>query len=146
MIANLAFTVGLTLGLAPQAEALMRRVTFGQTRRNFYEAARLGLDAELLWPSASGPSPRRMRVRQLAAELLPLARRGLVHEGGVDPKEADAWLAVIAARMARGLTGARWQRAAWDAAQKHAPGTAAATLLERYIVLSESEEPVHLWT
>lgn len=146
MVANLAFLVGLTLGLAPDMTRHLHRVTFGQARRNFYEAARLGLDAELLWPTEVPPSPRRMGVAALLRELLPLARDGLVHEGGVDPAEAEAWLDIVRERVAARQTGAAWQRAAWEnIRRRHSPEAAWAELLERYIELSDTGQPVHTW-
>ena len=47
----------LTLGLAPDARRLVTALTFGQARRNFYEAARRGLDAELLSARACASVP-----------------------------------------------------------------------------------------
>ena len=58
MLANAAFLLGLTLALAPDVPELLTRVTFGQVRRNFYAAARKGIDAQLLWPTDTVPSPR----------------------------------------------------------------------------------------
>jgi gamma-glutamyl:cysteine ligase YbdK (ATP-grasp superfamily) len=144
MIANLAYLVGLTLGLAPRAEALMRRMTFGQARRNFYEAARLGLDAPLLWPAPRGPSPRPAPVTALTEALLPVAREGLA-SAGVDDQEATSWLSIIRERVQLGRTGARWQRQAYDSAHRLAPASAAQRLLERYIELSSTDTPVHQW-
>jgi len=144
MIANLAYLVGLTLGLAPRAEALLQRMTFGQARRNFYEAARLGLDAPLLWPTLRGPSPRRTPVAALTEALLPLAREGLA-SAGVDDQEATFWLSIIRERAQLGRSGARWQRQAYDRARRLAPASAAQRLLERYIELSAAGDPVHQW-
>src|SRR4030095_5971831 len=75
----------------------------------FYEAARRGLDAELLWPASAAPSPRSVHAAKLVPELLPVARGALV-AAGPGAAEVDALLAVIAARVATGRTGARWQR------------------------------------
>ena len=57
-VSNAAFLVGLTLGLAPRMGDWCTRMTFGHARRNFYQAARRGLEAELLWPESTAPSPR----------------------------------------------------------------------------------------
>lgn len=145
MVANMAFLVGLTLGLAPDMEKHVQRLTFGQVRRNFYEAARLGLDAELLWPRASVPSPRRTSVADAVFELLPLARQGLLHNG-VEPVEADSWLGLIHERVSRRRTGALWQSAAWQRLrQQLSPEEASRVLLQRYMELSELGKPVHEW-
>ncbi len=110
--ANAAFLLGLTLGLAPEARALLQRMTFGQARRNFYTAARHGVDAELLWPGAAPPSPRLVPAAELVERLLPVAERGLL-AAGVDAGEIGRMLDVIARRAQRPrMTGAAWQRRA----------------------------------
>jgi gamma-glutamyl:cysteine ligase YbdK (ATP-grasp superfamily) len=146
MVANLAFLVGLTLALAPHMTEHTHRITFGQIRRNFYEAARHGLEAQLLWPSEQAPSPRLLELPQAIAELIPLARDGLVREGDVEPAEADAWLAVIAERVKRRQTGASWQRALQAHLSRHlAAREVWPALLERYLEQSATGQPVHTW-
>lgn len=144
MVANAAFLLGLTLGLRDDADALVTKLTFGHARRNFYEAARRGLDAELLWPSECGVTP--FSATALAARLLPLARHGLL-QAGVEPDEADACLDTIDRRLATRTTGARWQRRAFAEALATTANreAAAARMLARYSELSETEAPVHSW-
>lgn len=145
MVASAAFAIGTTLGLAPRIDELLARLTFGHARQNFYDAARSGLDASLLWPAASAPSPRPVGASDVVAQLLAVARAGLVaHE--VEPAEADAWLDVVARRVQRRITGATWQRAAVEAlTSTHTPERAAAQMLDRYIALSEAGESVTDW-
>jgi hypothetical protein len=151
-VANAAFMVGLTLGLAPRMDEISTGLTFGHARRNFYAAARYGLDAELLWPEAVAPSPRGSSARELAQRLLPVAHAGLCGHG-VDPAEAEAWLSVIAGRIASGVTGAVWQRRVYaKALERHvalgrrdAGRGALGSMLERYLALSEADAPVHTW-
>ena len=145
MVANAAFLIGLTLHLAPDADRLASALTFGQARRNFYEAARRGLDADLLWPSLAPPSPRLVPAARLIDDLLPAARDALVR-GGVDPAEAGDLLAVVAARAASRRTGARWQGdtlAGLERGQDRAAALRA--LVVRYLALSASGRPVHEW-
>jgi hypothetical protein len=143
MVSTGAFLLGLTLGLAPEAEALVQRMTFGHARRNFYEAARRGLDATLLWPTDVAPSPRPVPLRDLLTALLPVARRGLV-ENGVAGDEADAWLRIVAARVAAWTSGARWQRRALPGRRARAL-SAREQMLRRYAELSWGGAPVHTW-
>jgi gamma-glutamylcysteine synthetase len=144
-VANAAFLVGLTLGLAPRMPEYSAGLTFGHARRNFYAAARHGLAAELLWPEAAAPSPRSTSARELAQRLLPLAREGLI-SGGVESAEAEAWLDLIAGRISSGVTGAAWQRAAHArACGEHPPPAALRAMLERYLASSEADAPVHTW-
>jgi hypothetical protein len=145
MLANAAFLLGLTLGLAPDVDRLVTGLTFGQARANFYCAARFGLDAELLWPRPDAPSPQPEPASVLVPRLLPLARRGLV-DAGVDAVEVERLLAVVAARVAAGTTGARWQRrmlAALEPGRGRAEALAA--MFARYRAHAESEAPVHTW-
>ena len=146
MVANLAFLVGLTLGLAPRMNQHLARINFGHARRNFYEAARLGLDAELLWPAESAPSPRLLPVRQALPELLRVAHEGLVGEGGVDPAEASTWLELIRERAARGHTPASWQLQLHEQLRQHLSASEAwAAVLDHYLEQSRTEQPLHTW-
>jgi gamma-glutamyl:cysteine ligase YbdK (ATP-grasp superfamily) len=145
MVASAAFEIGATIGLAARIEELLARMTFSHARQNFYDAARFGIDAVLLWPAATAPSPRPARARNVVSELLSVARAGLV-ASDVDAAEADTWLDVVARRAARRSTGAAWQRATFDAlARTRTADDAAATMLERYVALSESGESVADW-
>jgi hypothetical protein len=142
-VASAAFLTGLTLGLAPHADTLVHRFTFGHARSNFYEAACRGLDAELLWPSDDFPSPRRASVLALVRELLPIARRGL-ENAGVASDEIDRTLGLIAARARARVTGASWQRRVIERLGGPSPG-AFARMFARYAELSARGTPVHEW-
>ena len=157
MLANAAFLLGLTLALAPDAEDWSRRLLFARAHANFYDAARLGLEAELGWPGGDGGSER-VGAAELVPRLLPEARRGLV-EAGVDEAEADRLLGVIGDRVAAGQTGAVWQRRTLAALEGGSGGLrpsppegsgddreqALERLLERYLELQAGGEPVHTW-
>ena len=145
VLANGAFLVGLTLRLARDADRLVVALTFGQARRNFYAAARQGLDAELLWPSDEAPSPRPVRALDLVRRLLPLAREGLV-ETGVEEEEADRLLGLIAARVGTRMTGAQWQRRELAILERRLDRPhALAAMLERYLACAVAGAPVHTW-
>jgi gamma-glutamyl:cysteine ligase YbdK (ATP-grasp superfamily) len=145
MVANGALLLGLTLGLADGMDALLPAMPFIHARGNFIRAAKQGMDAVLLWPSESPPSPEPVMVTELVLELLPVARRGLV-EAGVDTDEADAMLGIIDARVKVRRTGARWQRQMLAKLEQQMPkADALAALLERYREHAESGAPVHEW-
>ncbi len=145
MAANAALLLGLTLALAPRIESFLSRMTFGHARQNFYEAARRGLEASLLWPAATGISPVVRRVDELVLEILPMAREALSH-AGVDADEVDFHLAVIERRVRLARTGASWQRGALAALEQSSTRSAAlAEMLRRYVELSAEGEPVHTW-
>ncbi len=143
MMANAAFLCGLTAGLAPEADTLVHRIAFGQARRNFYEAARYGMEAELLWPCAEAPSPRPTSVYALVPQLLPIARRGLSRLG-VAETEIARLLDVVAARVDRRITGAAWQRSIL----RKLGGISdecCERMLRRYVALSAQGSPLHEW-
>ncbi len=134
MTANAAFLLGLTLALAPQMGWICRSFPFEFARRNFYTAARDGLDATLLWPSREAPSPRPYGAVELVRRLLPVARAGLTGMG-VEEADADRWLEVIAERAESGLTGAAWQRRELARAGEGRERSAAlAAMTEAYLV------------
>jgi hypothetical protein len=137
--------LGLTLGMAGEMSALLPAMPFHSARGNFVRAARQGMDAVLLWPSAKAPSPRPVPVTELVPKLLPIARRGLV-DAGVEPSEADVMLGIIEARVAARRTGATWQRRTLTKLEEQLPKADALTaLLDRYREHAESGAPVHEW-
>lgn len=145
MLANAAFLVGLTLAVAPEADAFVHRVAFDQARRNFYHAARLGLRAALAWPSGPGGQVRMLPAAELIRQLLPAARDGLT-DAGVAQGEAEELLSVVEARAACGQTGAVWQRRALAALEPRlGRDRGLVAMLERYLELQATGEPVHTW-
>jgi hypothetical protein len=112
-------------------------MTFAHAARNFYAAARRGLDAELLWPDAPGGRIRAVPAAELVPRLVPVAADAL-RRHGVEAAEVDRWLGVIEARLARRTSGATWLLRSFERMNTHA-------LLERYVAASESGRPVHEW-
>jgi gamma-glutamyl:cysteine ligase YbdK (ATP-grasp superfamily) len=145
MIANQAFLIGLTLGLAPRIDALISELSFTQAKNNFYRAAQYGLEADIAWPGGEGGSVERVPADRLVHRLLPVAHAGLTG-AGVDAEEADRLLTVISERCTRRQTGAVWQRRVLgDLDSRFDRNRALAVMLERYMTLSEGGEPVHTW-
>ncbi|XXF79327.1 glutamate--cysteine ligase [Myxococcaceae bacterium GXIMD 01537] len=145
MVANGAFLLGLTRGLMERMDTLLPAMPFEHARDNFFSAAQQGLDAVLLWPSESAPSPRPVSVPELVLALLPLARRGLV-DAGVEAAEADAALSVIERRVAARATGARWQRRMLSRLEgRLSQEEALRALLERYLHHAGENLPIHEW-
>ncbi|MBL8259551.1 MAG: glutamate--cysteine ligase [Candidatus Competibacteraceae bacterium] len=134
-IANAAFYYGLVYGLARSRPPISETLEFAHCRANFYAAAREGLLAEVIWSKG-----RCLPLRQLLLEeLLPLAQRGL-RALEIDPADSRDYLEPIAARIASGRTGARWQQ---DFLVKHGPDLTALTLA--YLERQASGRPVHEW-
>jgi gamma-glutamyl:cysteine ligase YbdK (ATP-grasp superfamily) len=145
MVANTAFLVGLGLGLAPEMETWLREFPFETAERNFYRAARSGLDAELLWPPAPGEPAVPIVARDLVGRLLVVARRGL-EAAGIEVDEIERRLGVIDRRVATRRTGARWQhRVLTQLDPRVGRERALAAMQERYVACTESGDPVHEW-
>ncbi len=130
--ANAVFFYGLLLGA--MARRLWERLPFDQARDNFYQAARLGLEARLSWPGKG-----RLAASRLVLELLPVAAEGLARLG-VEATLAGECLALISERVAEGRTGARWQR---DFVAQYGP--CGPDLVRAYAERQAGGEPVHRW-
>lgn len=146
MAANAAFALGLTMGLASEMNALIPAMPFEYAHHSFYRVAQQGLDAEVLWPSRSAPSPRAVPAAELVTELLPVAECGL-ERLGVEDDEARAQLDVIRARLEARTSPARWQRRMLARLERGSSRREAlAGVLERYMHGVRSERPVHEWS
>ncbi|MFT3921347.1 MAG: glutamate--cysteine ligase [Myxococcales bacterium] len=144
MVANAAFTLGLTLSLAEHMDELVRVMPFEAASRNFYAAAKRGLLAELSWPDAHG-SLRARGARELVFWLLPEAARGLA-SAGVHESDYGPFLELIRLRTESMHTGAQVQRALLEHHARSLPmNEAFVAALEHYLALGESGRPVHTW-
>ena len=145
MLANVAFLVGLGLGLSRDADEWTSRFRFGYAHHAFYRSAQQGLDSQLFWPPEAGAVPLEVAVTELIPRLLPLAQSGL-DEAGVDRADSGMLLELIAERVERRRTGARWQRLLLDdLLARHDRETALAMMFERYREASEQDIPVARW-
>ena len=134
-IANAAFYFGVARFLAGLGQAPEADLPFATARDNFYQAARLGLDAEVTWLDG-----QRVKLHALILdELLPMARQGL-RWLGIDETESTRYLDVIRARVKGRQTGAAWQRAYTD---RH--GRDFFRLTAAYLENQRSGAPVHEW-
>jgi gamma-glutamyl:cysteine ligase YbdK (ATP-grasp superfamily) len=135
-IANTALFLGLFESLMRASDAWQQQVSFEQARRNFYAAARHGLEAHLAWPGARTGSLRDL----LASGLLDAAARGL-HAAGLGLDEAAHWLDPVRARVERRMTGADWQ-VEWS--RRH--GRDFPRLVAAYMEKQADDLPVASWS
>lgn len=133
MMANAALYLGLARALALGSADGTGGLTFDESSRNFYAAARFGLDATLHWPGLGEISAERL----LLERLLPMAREGLADFGVVD---ARGYLDVMEARLRTRQTGAAWQRKALEAC-----GGDLYAMMAAYCEGQRSGAPVHEW-
>ncbi|MBP1151477.1 glutamate--cysteine ligase [Methylocaldum sp. RMAD-M] len=133
MIANAAFFYGLVEAFANEYHEPL--IPFAQAKDNFYQAARYGLGAHVIWRDET-----KLPLKPwLLHELLPKAESGLKRLGLA---EADIayFLGIIEQRILSGQTGSEWQR---RFIEKH-PGEFS-TMTREYLNRQKSGEPVHRW-
>lgn len=135
MMANAAFYYGLAYVLAHRQEAPEHAIGFDAVRRNFYQAARYGLQARLAWLDG-----RIHPARSLLRELLPQAGEGLA-EMGLGTEEAERYLGILEARLETGQTGADWLVSHW-----HRCDDDLVQLMADYLENQRSGAPVHEWS
>jgi gamma-glutamyl:cysteine ligase YbdK (ATP-grasp superfamily) len=136
MAANMALFYGLVENLAHEWPAPESQLPFNAVRRNFYQAARGGLDCNVQWLDRAVRPLRPL----LLDELIPRAYQGLECLD-VDRSLAQELLAVIEARIRSGQTGSVWQRGFLE---RH--GRDQAKLTQAYRARQRRNEPVHTWT
>jgi gamma-glutamyl:cysteine ligase YbdK (ATP-grasp superfamily) len=135
VVANTAFSLGLTLAFANQQKAPEESMTFTDCTYNFYQAAQKGLGATLRWFG------KERRVDELILnELLPKAHAQLL-KMGFEANELDHYLKdVIAPRVKTGRNGSFWQRAFIET-----HGADFQSMAHEYLENQRSGRPVHLW-
>ncbi len=135
MLANAAFFYGLAEYLSRRAVDPEPLISFAQAKDNFYQAARFGMNAPIVWLNGS-----RSRIKPLLLkELLPNALLGLL-QLGIDRGDAQQYLAVIRQRVESGQNGSEWQRR-FIAAH----GSDFRTMTNSYLTNQKSGRPVHEW-
>lgn len=135
MIANSAVYFGAMTELLYAGANLEQRLPFETAMRNFYAAARYGLDAEATWIDNKNTSMRELCLNQ----ILPLAQAGLKRLG-FEESAASQWLDIVRERVETGRTGSWWQRQ-W--ASRH--GRDFNGLVLAYLENQRRGKPVHLW-
>ncbi|MBN1929223.1 MAG: hypothetical protein JW764_06755 [Chlorobiaceae bacterium] len=135
MVANILFFYGAMLHLQP--EVPQTEISFEEARANFYEAARMGLDATLTWTGG-----KRLPVRDILLQhLIPGAILAL-SELGIDSREMRYYLVdILAQRVASGQNGAAWQKAF---VARYGPDFHAMT--QACLENQNSNLPVHQWS
>ncbi len=134
MIANAALYLGLTRYVALSGQGGASGLPYADALRNFYAAARHGLDATIVWPGAGAITADVL----LLERLIPKAREGLA-DLGVDEGKGR-FLDIVEARVRSRQTGACWQRKAFEAY-----GRDMYKLMATYCERQRSGAPVHEW-
>lgn len=138
-MANAAFYFGLVRTLAERERPLWSRLPFAAAERNFHEAARHGIGAEIHWPGHE-----RVAATDVVLSLLEAARDGLL-DWGVEAADADRLLGVIEQRAKRRVNGAEWLVRRVRARSRDGRRAALQATLLDYRDRMHTGEPVHTW-
>ena len=104
-IANAAFYYGLATNLSADIASNGLPFPFSQAKDNFYQAARYGLNTQIIWYHNC-----KHHIQELIEnELLARAELGL-QTLGIDPNDIDIFLGIIRHRNANKQNGSYWQR------------------------------------
>jgi len=135
MIANCACYFGAITELLYAGVDLEQRIPFETAMRNFFAAARDGLDANTTWLDNQNTGMRELCL----SEILPMAQAGLARLGFED-EAASQWLDIVRERVKTGRTGSWWQRQ-WVSRYGHDFNG----LVLAYLENQRRGKPVHLW-
>lgn len=139
-MANFALWLGLMQGMPEKYKGFHRRVSFRSAKDNFMRAARIGINAMMDW-FGEAVSPTRLFEK----ELLPAAREGL-SRSGINDQDADRLLGVVAQRIHKRQTGARWQIRNFRKLQDRFGSAVALTELTKMMYEhQQTEQPAHEW-
>lgn len=140
-MANAAFWIGLMRELTETIENVPARMEFENAKQNFYNAAREGLSARMVWLDGEDVIAQPF----ILDKLLPLAEKGLAR-GGVDDAEAKKYLGIVEKRVRTLHTGTRWAlRSLQDMKPRGNPGEQLSALVAATIARQETHRPVSEW-
>jgi hypothetical protein len=136
MMANAVFFYGLSQSLMHEVQA-NKKIPFKQAKDNFYEAAKNGLNASIVWNNKHYQGATLQKL--IIDELLPQAEQGL-RELKIPDDSIKHYLGIIAERTSTGQTGAIWQMnhlTKVDGNMKK--------LTQDYLKQQHQNQPVHSW-
>jgi hypothetical protein len=134
-IANAVFYYGLMEWFTGLDDPIEIIIPHSQAKNNFYEAARLGIDAHIDWLDE-----KKIQIGKLVLDdLLEKSRLGL-QKLEVDQTDIDDYLGIIEARVSKHQCGSHWQKAFVD---KNGPDMYG--MLEEYYKYQNSGNAVHDW-
>lgn len=135
MIANAAFYYGITHYYMKKENPVEHELPFAAAKENFYQAAKYGLLAEVLWLDN-----KKIVISELIlTQLLPQAKEGL-KQLDFDSIDIEYYISIIEERVRKKQTGSQWQRQFYIKNGKDFK-----TLTEAYIELQNKGNPVHDW-
>lgn len=139
-VANAAFWLGLMAGMPKEHRKINEQMDFEVARFNFYNAARVGLEANFDWVGKT------YQARDLILDkMLPWARKGLERKR-VNKEDIDKYLSIIKKRTEQKINGASWMVNNYNHLLHKSTRKEASVSLTRLMVKMEgSGHPLHEW-
>lgn len=139
-IANAAFWVGLMQGMPSEYREIWKKASFKETRGNFINASRTGIDTYFNWFGEGIPARKLIKTI-----LIPMARNGLIRTG-IDKEEINKYLKIIEKRVDYNITGSKWIIKNYRALKKSMKRDEATVELTSGLYHRQiSGKPVHIW-
>lgn len=146
MLASAALMSGLMRGLQGHLTNILPAIPFYYAQKNFYRAAKYGLNACLFWPDLKSGKLQERAVIGILKDLLPCAQDGL-YQLGIEETEVREQMNIIAAGLESRMNGAQWQINVFDKLiQNEDRKTALAQLVELYFRQYQTGKAVHEWS
>lgn len=135
-IANILFFYGSLLHLLELEKPPEKQISFEDTRKNFYRAAKDGLDARIVWTGG-----KQCTVHEILQEELLTGAGQALCKRGIAPDQIRYYLDdILTSRVAMGRTGSAWQK---EFIHKHGPRFQDMT--HAYHEYQNQQIPVHTW-
>lgn len=144
MQANMTAYYGLVLALREELARLLPALPFEYVLKNFYQSARDGLKANLIWPLLQREIDC-FPVIDILQQWLPKAWEAL-EKNGVAESEVEQARAVLQERLANRQNGAAWMLNSYgELRKKLSDAEAVQQLIAEYANQSERNIPVSQW-
>ncbi|WP_294345094.1 hypothetical protein [Prosthecochloris sp.] len=136
VIANILFFYGAMCSLLEEDRPPEQEIPFEDARKNFYLAAKEGLDARIVWKAG-----KRLTVREILLEDLLMGASCSLRKKGIDPEQIRYTIdEILKPRVITGKTGSTWQK---EYIHHHGPQFQEMT--HAYHENQNNQLPVHSW-
>ncbi|MCG8374547.1 MAG: glutamate-cysteine ligase family protein, partial [Balneolales bacterium] len=140
-MANTAFWLGVLNGFEDEHPDITKELEFDDSRRNFFAAAKMGIDSTFEWTGGKKISAKDL----IMDELLPIAHHGL-KKANINSSDIDTYLTVIKDRVEAGKTGSIWMVKSYNNLTKDVNREQAITTITSAMEKNQKKgEPVHKW-
>lgn len=140
-VANATFWFGLMVALSDEYKNIEKVIQFDCAKSNLLNAARQGLNANIMWVNGKSYAARDLIIDR----LLPMARLGL-RDRGIDTDDSERYLDVIEKRVRSRQTGSQWVLNAFAKLKHRRTMSERLSIVTASIVDQQKQlKPVHEW-